>query len=50
MLLNFAVLVTVSLRTPAPPQAVQDLVTSLRYPRERLPERPRTAAVAPRRG
>lgn len=34
MLVNFAVLVTVSLRTPAPPQAVQDLVASLRYPRE----------------
>jgi cation/acetate symporter len=33
-LLNLAVLVAVSLRTPAPPQRVQDLVTSLRTPRE----------------
>jgi cation/acetate symporter len=34
MLLNFAMLVAVSLRTPAPPQAVQDMVTNLRYPRD----------------
>ncbi len=34
MLLNFAVLVGVSLVTKAPPQAVQDMVRSLRYPRE----------------
>jgi cation/acetate symporter len=34
MLINSAVLVVVSLRTPAPPQAVQDLVTRLRQPRE----------------
>jgi cation/acetate symporter len=34
MIVNTVVLVVVSLRTPAPPQAVQDLVTKLRYPRE----------------
>lgn len=33
-LVAFAVLVAVSLATKAPPQAVQDLVASLRYPRE----------------
>jgi hypothetical protein len=34
MLLAAAVLVVVSLATRAPPVAVQDLVSSLRYPRE----------------
>ncbi len=34
MLVAFAVLVGVSLATAAPPQHVQDLVASLRYPRE----------------
>jgi cation/acetate symporter len=34
MLLATGVLVAVSLATPAPPQHVQDLVASLRYPRE----------------
>jgi cation/acetate symporter len=33
-LVNAAVLVGVSLLTPAPPEAVQKLVASLRYPRE----------------
>jgi cation/acetate symporter len=36
-LVNFAVLVAVSLRTPAPPERVQALVSSLRYPREAAP-------------
>ena len=44
MLANAAVLVAVSLVTPAPPQTVQDLVASLRYPREPA------AAAAPGRG
>jgi len=39
-LVAFAVLAGVSLLTPPPPQEVQDLVASLRYPRE---------AQAPRR-
>lgn len=34
MLLNVAVLVSVSLATRAPPQAIQDLVAGLRHPRE----------------
>jgi cation/acetate symporter len=34
MLLNVVVTVAVSLATPAPPQRVQDLVASLRFPRE----------------
>ena len=33
MLINFAVTVTVSLRTPPPPPDVQDLVEQIRYPR-----------------
>ncbi|ABC83462.1 sodium:solute symporter family protein [Anaeromyxobacter dehalogenans] len=48
MLVNLTVLVAVSLRTPAPPQAVQDLVTNLRYPRE--PVRPAPAPTALRAG
>ena len=43
---NAAVLVVVSLATRAPPQGVQDLVASLRYPREPAPAG-RPAAVAP---
>ena len=43
---NAAVLVAVSLATRAPPQAVQDLVASLRYPRESAPAG-RPAAAAP---
>ncbi|BDG02610.1 sodium:solute symporter family protein [Anaeromyxobacter oryzae] len=52
MLVNFAVLVTVSLRTPAPPQGVQDLVTALRYPREadRAPARASAGLSGRRRG
>jgi cation/acetate symporter len=34
MLLNFAVIWGVSMVTKAPPQAVQDLVANLRYPKE----------------
>ncbi len=34
MILNFVVTVAVSKITPAPPQEVQDMVESLRYPRE----------------
>lgn len=34
MILNFAVTILVSLATPPPPEAVQALVASLRYPRE----------------
>ena len=45
MLLAFAVLVGVSLATKAPPREVQDLVASLRYPREAAP----SAAAAARR-
>jgi cation/acetate symporter len=37
MVLNFAVIVAVSLRTPAPPPQVQAMVASLRYPREARP-------------
>jgi cation/acetate symporter len=37
MLLAFAVLVGVSLVTKAPPREIQDLVASLRYPREAAP-------------
>ncbi|WP_461209719.1 sodium:solute symporter family protein [Desulfocurvus sp. DL9XJH121] len=33
MLLNFAVTITVSYLTPAPPQEVQDMVESVRFPR-----------------
>jgi cation/acetate symporter len=33
MLLNFAVLVGVSLATPPPPAAVRELVERVRYPR-----------------
>jgi cation/acetate symporter len=44
MLLNFAVLITVSLRTPPPPHEVQEMVESIRYPRDmRTP----VAAAAP---
>ncbi len=43
MLVAFAVLVGVSLATRAPPREVQDLVASLRYPREAAPS---TAAAA----
>ncbi len=46
-LANAAVLVAVSLATPAPPQAVQDLVASLRYPREPVAAA-RPAAAVPR--
>jgi cation/acetate symporter len=46
-LANAAVLVAVSLATPAPPQEVQDLVASLRYPREPVAAG-RPAAAAPR--
>jgi cation/acetate symporter len=50
MLLNFAVAIAVSLVTPAPPQHVQDLVASLRFPREPRaevggPPRDRGAAI-----
>jgi cation/acetate symporter len=45
-LVAVAVLVAVSLATQAPPQRVQDLVASLRYPREA--ERPAAAASARR--
>src|SRR5512144_1814702 len=45
MLVAAAVLVGVSLATRAPPRAVQDLVASLRYPREAAP----TAAPGARR-
>jgi len=41
MILNFAVIIAVSLRTAAPPPDVQEMVASLRYPR---------AATAPRKG
>jgi cation/acetate symporter len=34
MLLNFAVMWVVSLVTKAPPQEVQDMVATLRYPKE----------------
>ncbi|HET8539565.1 MAG TPA: sodium:solute symporter family protein [Anaeromyxobacter sp.] len=44
-LVAFTVLVGVSLATPAPPREVQDLVASLRYPREAEPS---SAAVARR--
>ena len=37
MLVAVAVLVAVSLVTVAPPKPVQDLVASLRYPREAQP-------------
>lgn len=37
MILNLAVAVAVSLATPAPPRAVQDLVEGLRYPKEAEP-------------
>jgi cation/acetate symporter len=37
MLLNFTVVLVVSLLTPAPPRAVQELVGSLRYPKEADP-------------
>ncbi len=37
MLVAFGVLVGVSLVTAAPPREVQDLVASLRYPREAQP-------------
>jgi cation/acetate symporter len=40
MLLATAVLVTVSLLTPAPPRDVQELVASLRYPREAKAQSP----------
>jgi cation/acetate symporter len=40
MLVASAVLVGVSLATRAPPRAVQDLVASLRYPREAAPSTP----------
>ena len=40
MLVASAVLVGVSLATRAPPRAVQDLVASLRYPREAAPSAP----------
>jgi cation/acetate symporter len=33
MLLNFAVMIVVSLTTPPPPRHVQDLVENVRYPR-----------------
>ena len=33
MVLNFAVTLTVSAMTPAPPQDVQDAVEAIRYPR-----------------
>ncbi len=38
MVLNLAVAVAVSLATPAPPRAVQELVEGLRYPKEAEPE------------
>ncbi|WP_242346016.1 sodium:solute symporter family protein [Anaeromyxobacter terrae] len=38
-LVNAAVLTAVSLATPAPPREVQELVASLRYPREPAPAR-----------
>jgi cation/acetate symporter len=41
MLLNFAVTVLVSLRTPPPPRHVQEMVEAIRYPRVRAPEAPR---------
>ena len=44
MLVAFAVLVGVSLATQAPPREVQDLVASLRYPREAAPRRRRRRA------
>jgi hypothetical protein len=46
MCVAFAVLVGVSLVTEAPPQAVQDLVAGLRYPREA--EAPSAAPAARR--
>jgi len=45
MLVAFAVLVGVSLATRAPPREVQDLVASLRYPREAAPAAPAGAAA-----
>jgi cation/acetate symporter len=44
-LVAFAVLVGVSLATRAPPREVQDLVASLRYPREAAPAAPAGAAA-----
>jgi cation/acetate symporter len=38
MLIAVGVLVAVSLATPAPPREVQELVGSLRYPREAQPQ------------
>jgi cation/acetate symporter len=33
MMINFIATVVITKMTPAPPQAVQDMVESLRYPR-----------------
>jgi cation/acetate symporter len=48
MLLNFGVMIVVSLLTPAPPEDVQEMVESIRYPRV-MPAPPR-AAVKPLQG
>ena len=34
MVVNFVVTIVVTKMTPAPPQEVQDMVASLRYPRD----------------
>ncbi|HET7754618.1 MAG TPA: sodium:solute symporter family protein [Anaeromyxobacteraceae bacterium] len=46
MLVNFAVTSVVSLVTKAPPQEVQDMVASLRYPKEATPGRAAAASKA----